>query len=230
MKQMDGKGFTHIFHLRFDAPPPMLSDQVCVPQVGNPPVRPSLGPSHRFFGGALQLSYMRQSTKGGHFIWVGGSFPPLFSSCTDNRSGRRREGREFRTGKEGVGRLSPFLSAYVASPPPLRLPGYQIGSVAMASPPSPPHLTGSSPVHIPYARASLLHLLLVFFSSAAKLSGGGGGGGGAYRPARPPDFAPRSTLRPGMRRRRPWRFGERGEGECPTASNCPSVHTISVFV
>ena len=165
IKQKYGTGFAHIFHLRFDAPPPMLSDQVCVPQVGNPPVRPSLGPSHRFFGGALQLSYMRQSTKGGHFIWVGGSFPPLFSSCTHNRSGRRREEREFRTGKEGVGRLSLFfLSAYVAGPPPLRLPGYQIGSVAMASlTPRRAHLTGSFPAHIPYVRASLLHLLLVFF-------------------------------------------------------------------
>ncbi len=162
IKQMDGKGFTHIFHLRFDAPPPMLSDQVLVPQVANPPVRPSVSRSLPPLLGAPSAKLYAAINKGGHFIWVGGSFPPLFSSCADNRSGRRREGRELRTGKEGVGRLSPFfLSAYVAGPPPpLRLPCYQIGSVAMASYP-PPHLTGS-PVHIPYVRASLLHLLLVF--------------------------------------------------------------------
>ncbi len=229
---MYGKGFTHIFHLRFDAPPPMLSDQVCVPQVANPSVRPSLGPSHRFWGGPSAKLYAAIN-KGGHFIWVGGSFPPLFSSCADNRSGRRREGREFRTGKEGVGRLSPFfLSAYVAGPPPLRLPCYQIGSVAMASPPLRTALDWVLPrTHTVRTRVAAAPVV-GFFSSAAKLSGGGGGGGGggAYRPARPPDFAPRSTLRPGMRRRRQWGFGERGEGECPTASNCPSVHTISVFV
>ncbi len=115
-------------------PPCCLIKCVCHRLPIRPSVRLSVPPTA--FGGPLQLSYVRQSTKGGHFIWVGGSFPPLSSSCADNRSGRRREGREFRTGKEGVGRLSLFFVVRLRSWPaaaPLRLPCYQIGSVAMAS-------------------------------------------------------------------------------------------------